>query len=561
MAIAAHKTPADIPHGTVRADVAIVGSGAGGAAAAAELASSGMRVLVVEEGAAWPKARFRPSNTWAARHLYVAGGAQFTRGNPTMPLAQGRAMGGSTVINSAICYHAPEHILRSWSGGLGLDLFDPDEMDVAYELVEKAIGVSRVTEALAGRNNLVVKRGTEALGLRGEFIPRNAPGCEGKGICQLGCPVGGKGSVDRNFLPQAVARGAEIWTGAKVLTIRTARGRVTGLDVAVTDPVSGAAGRRVHVEADCVVLAAGAVATPVILMASGLGAASGQLGRHLHVHPCTGTVALFDEDIHGWDGVFQGYCVTDLRAESILIQTYFATADVFYAQVPGLGEDGQRFLERIGNLASCGVLVGEQESEGRVRRRGDGAPDISYHLADSDRVKLLRGLRTICEIYEAAGSREIYPGVAGTRPVATAREAARLIPDTVPTQRLFLYASHPMGTARMGRDRRHSVVNPDGEVWGIEGLVVTDSSIFPGSLAVNPQMTVMASAIRIAARLAERAGERGGARGMGNGANGEGRTARAGAADAARAANASRATGAPENAASGGAERAKEAAC
>jgi choline dehydrogenase-like flavoprotein len=510
MYLAPHRTADAVPERSVRTDVAIVGSGAAGAPAAAALSAAGLRVLVLEEGWAWRPGEMPSDPAYAARHLYAEHGARLMRGTSAIPLAGGRALGGSTVVNSAICYRAPAHILRSWCDGLGLAIFEPHEMAATYDLVEKTIGVTPTPPDRAGRNNLIVKRGAESLGLAGEFIPRNAPDCVGSGVCQLGCPVGAKGSVDRNFLPAAARAGADIWTGARVVRIRHTRRRVEGVDVVVLDERSERPLRRIEVHADHIVLAAGAIATPMLLMRSGL-AHSDHVGRHLHVHPCTSTVAMFDEEVRGWDGVFQGYCVTALQSESILLQTYFASPEVFYALAGEVGDEGQRFLSRLSHLASCGVLVGEQASEGQVRPGARGGAEISYRLADGDRVRLLRGLRAICAIFEAAGSREIYPGLAGTPPVRNAAEAARALPDATPAQRMYLYASHPMGTSRMGRNSQTSALDPHGSPWGVEGLTVLDASIFPTALSINPQLTVMAAALRLAWRLAERMGHAGGA--------------------------------------------------
>src|SRR2546421_9130609 len=219
----------DVAAGTrLRADVAVIGSGAGGAAVAAELSLAGMKVVVLEEGRSFAAADLVSKPSWAFRHLYAGRGVMMGKGKTIVPLAAGRAVGGSTFVNSAICFRAQDHVLREWERDFGSP-WTPERLAPLFDEVEKPLDVQKVHPSIARNNSLVFKRGAEKLGLPGDFISRNAPGCVGCGVCQLGCPIGGKGSVDKNLLPSAIEHGADVYSEVRARGLRVERGVVKGL--------------------------------------------------------------------------------------------------------------------------------------------------------------------------------------------------------------------------------------------------------------------------------------------------------------------------------------------
>jgi choline dehydrogenase-like flavoprotein len=480
----------------LQADAAIVGSGAGGAAVAAELSKQGMKVVVLEEGRSFAPADLVSKPSWAFRHLYAGRGVMMGKGKVIVPLAAGRAVGGSTFVNSAICFRAQDHVLREWERDFG-STWTPERLAPFFDEVEKALEVQKVHPSIARNNSLVFKRGAEKLGLDGDFISRNAPGCVGCGVCQLGCPIGGKGSVDKNLLPAAIEHGADVYSELRARDLRVERGVVKGLTAEILDPDDGAAGA-LEVEAERVFLCAGALGTPQILQRNSLCNQSGQVGENLHVHPGQAAAAIFDEEIRYWDGVTQGYYV---HMEDAILETFTGTPELFWAALPL----GQMNLRRLKHAASAGCMIRDRGA-GRVRYAGEGRlPDIDYELADEDRLRFIRGARELARIYFAAGAHTSFPLFnPGVEPAHTLDEALAQLPDSLPATRLNPYGSHPQSTCRMSADPRRGVCKPDGETHEVKNLFIADGSLFPTALGVNPQITILALATGIARGVARK---------------------------------------------------------
>jgi choline dehydrogenase-like flavoprotein len=237
-------------------------------------------------------------------------------------------------------------------------------------------------------------------------------------------------------------------------------------------------------------------------MRSGLGAANGTLGGNLHLHPAAWIGARFDEEVRGWDGIMQSYCVDEWFDRGLLLEATF-TPLAFGAQwLPGVGREHQERMLAYDRVASTGVHLSDRSS-GRVGLAGDGSLRISYRLSRAEAATLTYGIARAAEIFFAAGAREVYPQVSGSPTIRPGGVAAFEATPPRPSE-LRLEAFHPMGTAAMGDDPARSVTTPFGAVRGVEGLFVADASLLPTSLGVNPMMTVIACASRVAGGLAER---------------------------------------------------------
>jgi choline dehydrogenase-like flavoprotein len=485
---------------TLECDAVVVGTGAGGAAVALQLARAGLSVAMLEEGRRYQPQELATKQSWALRHLYAERGLAMSHGNVYVPLPRGRVVGGSTVINSGICFRTPRRVLEKWQRDWGVEWADEKTLAPVFEEVERTIGVSKTRPDQAGKHSLTFKRGADALGFEGDFIYRNAPGCVGCGLCQLGCPVGVKGSVDRNMVPFAMEKGAALITRCRATQVLTDKGSAWGVEAWGVDPDTEARRRKLTVRAKKVFVCGGAIGSPLLLIASGLWDPGLHIGRHLHVHAALGVAARFEEIIDAWHGATQGYWAW-VPGETAVMETFSATPDIFAISY----DEYSKPVDHLRRVAACGVLVGDV-SEGTVSPGpAEGRSAISYNVGEEDLRVLMKGQREIARAFFAAGAIEVHTSYAGHAPFRTLEALDKAQAARPPVDRFAMYASHPMGTCRMGPKREASAVQSNGEHWRIKGLYVADASIFPSALGVNPQITVM-SAATVIARGAAKAG-------------------------------------------------------
>lgn len=286
----------------LQADVCVIGSGAGGAAAACAIAERGLSVIVLEEGRNWRPEQFQPSTPWAFQHLYAGRGTRGTRGNAFIPVPGGRGVGGSTLINSAICFRTPEPVLAGWREEHGCTLLQKEWMDACFDRIWRTIGVTVNPPEVQRSHNQVFKDGADALGLGGQWMPRSAPGCFGCGTCQQGCATGGKLSVDRSFLQESMeGGGVGVYADCRVDTVEREGGRLRAVHGRSIHPDGYVDAGRFRVVADRFLLAGGAIGSPRFLLRNGLG--QGPVGHNLHIHPTAGLVGRFERRIEPWTGV------------------------------------------------------------------------------------------------------------------------------------------------------------------------------------------------------------------------------------------------------------------
>lgn len=339
----------------VTTDVVIVGSGAGGAMAARTLAQAGVGVVVLEEGRRWTVEEFRtthPIDRYAG--LYRGAGATIALGRPSVVLPMGRAVGGTTVVNSGTCFRPPDAVQRRWRDEFGLDLADPDRLAHHLDEVERTLQVAPVPLDIMGRNGNLLLDAATALGWRAAPIPRNAPGCGGCCQCAIGCPRNAKFGVHLNALPQACTAGARIVSRARVERVLHEHGRTRGVRARRPD------GTAIDVLADTVVVAAGATETPMLLWRSGLGDHH-RLGRNLALHPATMLAGRFDDDVYAWRGVLQSAAVHEFHeSDGVLIEATATPPGMGSMVFPGYGVELLGWLDRAPRVATFGAMVADQ---------------------------------------------------------------------------------------------------------------------------------------------------------------------------------------------------------
>ncbi|QUR67728.1 GMC family oxidoreductase N-terminal domain-containing protein [Mycobacterium spongiae] len=475
----------------VTADAVVVGSGAGGAMAARTLARNGFDTIVLEEGRRWTVDEFRathPLDRYAS--LYRGGGATAALGRPAVVLPIGRAVGGSTVVNSGTCYRTPDAVVRRWRDDFGLPLADPARYEGYLDEVERTLEVSPVPMDVMGRNGRTLLAGAEALGWRAAPIPRNAPGCDGCCQCAIGCPMNAKFGVHLNALPQACAAGARIVSDARVVRVLHSGGHAQGVRARRQD------GTLFDVRAPTIVVAAGATETPGLLWRSGLGGHR-RLGRNLALHPAAALAGSFERDIYAWRGVLQSSAVDELHeSQGILIEATATPPGMGSMVFPGYGRELLGWLDRAHRVVTLGAMVAD-EGSGRVvnLRRGDAV--LRYDITRADAARLMTAVEAMGRLLFAAGAVEVLTGLPAAGTVTSFGQLQDVLRRTSPRS-LHLAAFHPTGTAAAGSDEQLCPVDASGRLRGVAGVWVADASILPSCPEVNPQVSIMALALAVA---------------------------------------------------------------
>ncbi len=517
-------------------DVAIVGSGAGGgtvAAGLAPLAESGRRVVVFEKGPRLRDEEFTGLELEMARALYADGGG-FLTADGTMTLAFAETYGGSTAVYTGTSLLPPRRVIRRWDVP-GVDAADLRERSRTYA---ERNNVHHLDEELINENNRLFVEGGERAGYQVEQFPLNLRGCRGSSLCNLGCPNQAKQGTDRVQLPEAERRGVEVVTRAEVRRIEE-----RSLLVRVSRKPEGGKGEpapwepgEYRVRADTVVVAAGAVGTPALLLRSGFGERLPRLGHGFTCHPAHILVAEHPREITNDVGHPKSYYVDRAAEDGYVLETCMYFPFVTAKNLTGFGPDHARFMEAFPRLQMILVLACDRASDGnRVTVDADGEPEVRYEFADHVVEALVRGTRASAEIFLAAGARRVHapsarpptierhevPGLGGGGPAAADRGpgsagagewpgeavrktlARRVGTDHFVPGRISVSAAHLMGGCAMGTGPDDSVTDGRGRVHGIPWLRVADASLFPDALQINPYLTIMALADRVAEGIRE----------------------------------------------------------
>lgn len=469
-------------------DAVVVGAGPGGGAVSRVLAQAGWDVLVLEDGP--PRSNFKPNYFHTARYHMQESGTMLAQGAVPFPVAAGRGVGGGSLVNSAICFRTPDPVLDEWSELLGDERYRPDAMRPLFDFMEERIQVVPVTEDIAGENNMIVDRGVKKLGLQGGLLRRNTPTCVGCGICNFGCPSGGKFSVDKNLVQDGLDAGLRIQADCRVERVLHEGGRAVGVLGRLHDTDTKKPLGTIAVKArKAVILSAGAIGTPRLLWLDGLARDLGPVGDTLFLHPGSAVMGKCDHAVHMWKGATQGAYVWTPDEPDILPHTLSAPPETFLPMTGKVGHEAKQLLSEINYLCGLGVMI-HDHGHGSVRATSEGRASIKYTWADRDVETLKRGIVLSARVLLAGGAREVFATSFGSERHTDVDTLEQEMKRT-PLRNFSLYSAHPMGTMMMGPDRSRYVLNSRARAHRMDGLYVADASVFPTSLGVNPQLTTM----------------------------------------------------------------------
>ncbi|MFI5364040.1 MAG: GMC family oxidoreductase [Candidatus Binatia bacterium] len=483
------------------AEVCVIGTGAGGAVIAKELAAAGRDVVVLEQGGYYTKDEFTQREDEMMPLLFEDMGQRVTT-DQSILILQGRNVGGSTVHNLCYCFRTPQPILEKWRRDDGVRDMRYEQLAPSFERVERMLKVKPIEPHEVNTLNNKIREGCEKLGYHGLIARHNRENCTTSGFCILGCPFDAKQSMLITYVPAASAAGARLYANCPVEKVRAADGRVRSVEGRVVDAL-GRPRHAIRVDAQVVIVAAGAVNSPQILLNSGIANSSGQVGRNLHLHPSVLLSGMYDEDIYGYRGIPQSYYVDhfiDLEKDpssGYLIMPIYGFPVMTAANLPGFGREHSEVMQSYHRMVGILVLM-HDASAGTVRVDRSGKPQISYQVNAKEQALFVDGMKHCAQILFASGATKVlvpYEPPLWLRPGDDLRAIDRrgLRPNNP-----LLVSTHPQSTCKMGEDPRRAVVNSWCQSHDLKNLFVCDMSVFPSSLGAPPQISTAAIADRAA---------------------------------------------------------------
>jgi choline dehydrogenase-like flavoprotein len=493
---------AELNGDTIEADAVVIGSGAGGAIVAYRLAEAGRRVLVLERGLHLHPSEFEEDEVRQISNLYADGALQLSR-DFSFQVLQGMCVGGSTVVNNAVCFDLPDDVLRRWNGsrhGAGLN---EAKLAESFASVRRWLDIGKPPSRHLQRGADKFVEGAEALGLGGppnevDVVASNISNCPGSGYCNIGCPYGTKLSMLDKVLPDGQQYfGVErlrILPECRAERIETRNGRAEAVHARLSD------GRRLRVKANTVVVSAGAIASSWLLMESKI--AKGRAGRDVCFNMGSPITADFDDVLDSFDGVQISHYLQPEAGSGFVMESWFNPVVSQALNMPGWLDDHRENMRRFRHLTAAGVLVGTKGTA-RLRPALTGGVDIDYTPAREDVETLVGALKLLCRIYLRAGARRVMPSTFRFHAFTDEGQVDQLDEYVKNSSYLSIGSGHPQGGNALSGEPGTGVVDPTFRVHGFENLFVCDASVFPTATTVNPQLTVMALAEYAAPGIAE----------------------------------------------------------
>jgi choline dehydrogenase-like flavoprotein len=483
------------------ADVLIIGTGAGGGIAAERLTRAGLKVILVEEGPLKSSRDFKMREAEAYPQLYQESAARKTA-DKAINILQGRAVGGSTTVNWTSSFRTPPDTLAHWQRHHGLAGHTVESLAPWFEKAEAMVGIGD-WPVPPNANNEALRTGGRKLGIEVQAIRRNVRGCWNLGYCGLGCPTNAKQSMLVTTIPAALDRGATLYHGLRAEKLVMRGDRIDHLVARAMD-AAGLRSREVTVtlRARHVVLAAGAIGSPALLLRSALPDPHQLVGTRTFLHPTVVSAALMPDRVDGHAGAPQTlYSDHFLHTQppegpmGFKLESAPLHPVLYATTLHGFGEPHAALMQAFPHAQVLLALMRDgfhpESPGGRVRLRGDGTPELDYPLNTYFFDAARRALKAMAQIQFEAGAREVTAVHEAAGRWTSWAQAERAL-DTVELRphRLRVVSAHVMGGCAMGGEARQGVARPDGRHHQVENLSIADGSLFPTSLGANPQLSI-----------------------------------------------------------------------
>lgn len=482
-------------------DYVVVGSGAGGSAAAVTLARAGREVALIERGP-WRDPQDYPSSMLGTmRDMFDAWGATVAVGDSIMPVVQASLVGGTTVINSAIVVRTPGDVLALWRDQHGLgEVFSERAVGEAQDAIERELQVAPSAADPFGRSAQLLLDTMQGRGMEVHRTARNVHGCRGSGQCLQGCRNRAKRSTNLNWIPEVMARGGQVLSCAAVQRVDVRAGLAVGVRGHFVHPDDRRVGAPFIVRARRgVLLAASATGSAPLLWRSGI--RPPWLGEGWRAHPGAGVLGVYPEPVDMFEGPTQAVASVHHRLDvGVKLEHLSLPLELIAGRASGAGE---ALMQRLVDFRHQAMWVSAVRAEavGRIRPGALGGVSIRYRPTRRDLERLRTGSALLAELHFASGARAVRPGVIGVPPEIGPDQLELLRQAPLDNRAWTWVLSHLFGGCAMGADPQRSVVAPDLHVRGVRGLHVVDASAIPTTLGVNPQHTIMALARVVAERI------------------------------------------------------------
>ena len=482
-------------------DIVIIGSGAGGGTIAKELSDlckQGVRIAILELGPRFTRADNTQEELPMAQQYYFNNGG-FQTATQDMTLAFAKGVGGSTNVYTGVTFKILDSAIRKWDvPGISLSDLNPrmdkyiTENSVHFEIEENI-----------NQNNRLFKKGCEALGWHVDQFPINTKNCKGFNTCNLGCPIHAKQGTARVQIPLAENNGVVVIPNCRVE-------KIEGNDILATitegkndaQNVSLLSGKY-RICAKKIVLCAGAINTPAILMRSFGKRFNPVIGRYLTVHPALIIAADHDEVVNGMQGPPKNYyCDQFVESDRFLLESCMYFPFSFSKNLVGFGSEPDELIQRYPNLQMALILaLDDAHMHNRVTIDKRGEPVVHYKIDKKLQGTFIKALKACAELVFSSGAKRAH--LPGTETFFIKPKDLDDI-DSVIQKRNFklgqvaINSAHLMGGCKMGNNKSDSVTNSWGKIHGFDNLYVADASLFPSCSEVNPYLTIMALADRVA---------------------------------------------------------------
>ena len=483
-------------------DYAVVGSGAGGAAAAIILARAGFEVALIEKGPWRDPEDYPHSMAGTMRDMFDTWGMRVALGDSIMPVVQGSLVGGTPVINSAIVVRTPADVLGLWRDEHGLgDVFTETAMGLAQDRIEAELQVAPTEAARFGQTGQLLLDVMTRAGMEVHRTGRNVRDCQGVNRCLQGCRDRSKRTANLDWIPETMQRGGTVLSCARVQGIVMKSGSAVGVEGRFLHPETRRRGARFRVGARRgTLLAASATGSPILMQRSGIRLP--WLGQGWRAHPGAGIVGLYPDPVDMTVGPSQSVASVHHREDvGIKLESLAMPLELIAGRASGAGH---RLLERLADYRhqAMWVTAVRAEAVGHIRPGIFGGTRLTYQPTRRDLERLRTGSALLARLHFEAGATAVRPGVVGL-PAQIGPDEVGLLDHAPLRNKAWTWViSHLFGGCVMGADPRRSVVGPDLHVHGVRNLHVVDAAALPTTLGVNPQHTIMAVAQVVAERLA-----------------------------------------------------------